>query len=293
MPVVLIPGMLGSRLAHSDTGIEAWPGGTRKLLTSRYLDLALRIDPVTLEPLDDGLVPSGLFDAAIGMDFYGRIVKALREVGDYQLSTPGRPVVDQRARLYVFAYDWRQDNVATVRKLDALIEEIRRDYGDPKLRVDVVAHSMGGLIVRYYARYGTDDVLDGNSFPVTGAGAAKLRRVALLGMPHQGADARDPQVHQRLPGRHLAPADGGRRDHARRCSSSSRTRPWTGSPASTAARSSSTCSTSQPGGDSSGPSSTAACSGASPRSAASGQSRTYSSAGSRSGSSADGASSGR
>lgn len=187
VPVVLIPGMLGSRLAHRDTGVEAWPGGTRKLLTSRYLDLALRIDPVTLEPLDDGLVPSGLFDAAIGMDFYGRIVKALREVGNYQLSTPGRPVVDQRARLYVFAYDWRQDNLATVRRLDALIEEIRRDYGDPKLRVDVIAHSMGGLIVRYYARYGTEDVLDGNSFPVTGAGAAKLRRVALLGVPHQGA----------------------------------------------------------------------------------------------------------
>jgi pimeloyl-ACP methyl ester carboxylesterase len=142
---------------------------------------------VTLEPLDDGLVPSGLFDAAIGMDFYGRIVKALREVGNYQLSTPGRPVVDQRARLYVFTYDWRQDNVVTARKLDALIEEIRRDYGDPNLRVDVLAHSMGGLIVRYYARYGTKDVLDGNSFPVTGAGAAKLRRVALLGVPHQGA----------------------------------------------------------------------------------------------------------
>jgi pimeloyl-ACP methyl ester carboxylesterase len=187
VPVVLIPGLLGSRLAHRDTGVEAWPGSTRKLLTSRYLDLALRVDPVTLEPLDDGLVPSGLFDAAIGMDFYGRIVKALREVGNYQLSSPGRPLVDQRARLYVFTYDWRQDNVATVRKLDALIEEIRRDYGDPKLRVDVIAHSMGGLIVRYYARYGTEDVLDGNSFPVTGAGAAKLRRVALLGVPHQGA----------------------------------------------------------------------------------------------------------
>ncbi|MGE0031571.1 MAG: hypothetical protein AB7T20_10670 [Steroidobacteraceae bacterium] len=187
VPVVLIPGMLGSRLVNRETGVEVWPGGSRKLLTSRYLDLALRIDPVTLEPLDDGLVPGGLFDAAFGMDFYGRIVKALREVGNYQPSTPGRPVVDQRARLYVFTYDWRQDNVATVRKLDALIEEIRRDYGDPKLRVDVIAHSMGGLIVRYYARYGTEDVLDGNSFPVTGAGAAKLRRIVLLGVPHQGA----------------------------------------------------------------------------------------------------------
>ncbi len=187
VPIVLIPGMLGSRLAHRDTGLEAWPGSTRKLLTSRYLDLALRIDPVTLEPLDDGLVPSGLFDAAIGQDFYGRIVTALLEVGGYQLSRPDQQVVQQRARLYVFTYDWRQDIVATVTKLDEFIEGIRRDYGDPKLRVDVIAHSMGGLIVRYYQRYGTDDVLDGNSFPVTGVGAAKLRRVVMLGVPAQGA----------------------------------------------------------------------------------------------------------
>ncbi|MGQ0429355.1 MAG: esterase/lipase family protein [Gammaproteobacteria bacterium] len=185
-PVVLIPGMLGSRLARRDSGEELWPGSTRKLLTSRYLDLALRIDPATLEPLDDGLVPSGLFDAAVGQDFYGRVVRALQEVGAYQLSRPGQQVLQQKARLYVFTYDWRQDTVVTVRQLDAFIEQIRRDYGDPQLRVDVVAHSMGGLIARYYQRYGTDDVLDGDVFPVSGAGARKLRRMVLLGVPNQG-----------------------------------------------------------------------------------------------------------
>lgn len=187
VPVILMPGMLGSRLARRDTGEELWPGGTAKLLTSDYRDLVLRIDPDSLEPLDDGLEPSGLFDAAIGLDFYGRITHALREVGGYLPSRPGQRIVQQKARFYVFTYDWRQDNVATARKLDAFIEQIRRDYGDPALRVDMIAHSMGGLIVRYYERYGTDDVLDGNVFPVTGAGAAKLRRVVLLGVPNQGA----------------------------------------------------------------------------------------------------------
>jgi pimeloyl-ACP methyl ester carboxylesterase len=186
VPVILIPGLLGSRLVRSEDGVEVWPGGTRKLLTSDYRDLALRIDPETLEPVDDGLVAGGLFDGAAGIDFYGRIVQELRIAGGYRLARPGEPVVQQRARLYVFTYDWRQDNVKTVARLDELIEQIRRDYGDPLLRVDLIAHSMGGLIARYYERYGTADVLGGNSFQVTGLGLAKIRRMVLLGAPNQG-----------------------------------------------------------------------------------------------------------
>lgn len=186
VPVILIPGLMGSRLTRGEGGLELWPGGTRKLLTSDYEELALRIDPETLEPVDDLLVAGGLFDGAVGHDFYRRIVQELRMAGGYRLSRPGRAVVQQKARLYVFTYDWRQDNVVTVRKLDELIEQIRRDYKDPALRVDVIAHSMGGLIVRYYERYGTMDVLNGNTFPVTGTGHAKLRRIVLVGTPNQG-----------------------------------------------------------------------------------------------------------
>lgn len=186
VPVIIIPGVLGSRLAEGESGIERWPGSTGKLLTSGYHELALRVDPLKLEPINDGLVASGLFDAAAGQDFYRKIVRALREVGGYELSRPGEPLVQRRARLYTFPYDWRQDNIITVRKLDDFIEQIRRDYGQPDLRVDVIAHSMGGMIVRYYERYGTDDVLDGNTFPVTGAGGDKLRRIVLLGTPNQG-----------------------------------------------------------------------------------------------------------
>ncbi len=187
VPVIIIPGLMGSRLADRKTGVESWPGSTRKLLTSGYLNLALRIDPATLEPKDDGLVATGLFDGAVGLDFYGKVVRALQEIGGYKRGHPGEAATGRDAQFYTFAYDWRQDNIVTVRALDALIEQIRRDYGDPELRVDVIAHSMGGLVVRYYERYGTADVLEGNYFPVTGAGARKLRRVVLVGTPNEGS----------------------------------------------------------------------------------------------------------
>lgn len=187
VPVILIPGMLGSRLVDRETGAEGWPGSTRKLLTSGYQELALQIDPATLEPLDDGLVPGGLFDSAVGQDYYVRIVNALQQSGGYRQAHPGQPATRGEARLYTFTYDWRQDMVRSAQKLDEMIEQIRRDYGDPDLRVDVVAHSMGAMIVRYYQRYGTADVLDSNAFPVTGAGARKLRRMALIGIPNLGS----------------------------------------------------------------------------------------------------------
>jgi pimeloyl-ACP methyl ester carboxylesterase len=186
VPVILIPGLLGSKLIRSSDGVELWPGGTRKLLTSNYEDLAFRIDPETLEPIDDGLVAGGIFEGAVGKDFYRHIIQDLRVAGGYRLIEPGHPVVQQTARLYVFTYDWRQDIVKTAQKLDELIEQVRRDYNDPALRVDVVAHSMGGLVVRYYERYGTVDVLGGNTFTVTGLGLSKLRRIVLVGTPNQG-----------------------------------------------------------------------------------------------------------
>jgi hypothetical protein len=185
-PVIVIPGVLGSRLRDRETGIEIWPGGLRKLAFSSYRDLALAIDPETLSPRDDGIEPYAIFDSAAGNDFYGAILRTLAEAGGYREGRAGE-VPTQRAQYYVFLYDWRRDNIESVRALDALIEQIRRDYDDSTLRVDIVAHSNGGLIARYFSRYGTADVLDGNDFPVTQDGARKIHRLILLGTPNFGS----------------------------------------------------------------------------------------------------------
>jgi pimeloyl-ACP methyl ester carboxylesterase len=99
----------------------------------------------------------------------------------------GTRVLPGERRYYIFAYDWRQDNIATARGLERLIETVRRDYANPDLRVDIVAHSMGGLIARYYLRYGTDDVLDGEEHSVTLYGTTRVRKLILLGTPNMGS----------------------------------------------------------------------------------------------------------
>ena len=186
-PVILVHGALGSRLYDPETGEEHWPGSIGELAFSDYRSLRLEIDPDTLEPMPSRLVVSGITTTIGGVDFYGRILSTLEEAGRYSPAQPGTPAVSGEKRHYVFLYDWRQDNVDTVRRLDAFIEEIRKDYGDPDLKVDIIAHSLGGMITRYYARYGTLDVLDDNDFPVNQDGAEKIRRVILLGTPNLGS----------------------------------------------------------------------------------------------------------
>ncbi len=184
-PAILIPGIMGTRLLTAD-GDEHWPGSIWKAAFSNYRGLALpfEADPPTSTA---DLVPGGLTDEVAGRDYYASIVHVLEWAGGYRRGIPGRPAEPGRRYLYEFGYDWRQDNVESARRLDALIERIRLDHGRPDLKVDLIAHSMGGLIARYYLRYGTADVLDDNDFPVNYHGGSRVRRVALLGTPNLGS----------------------------------------------------------------------------------------------------------
>jgi pimeloyl-ACP methyl ester carboxylesterase len=184
-PIILIPGILGSRLSFPD-GKAVWPGSAFKILVSDFAELELKVNPDTLEPEESDLVVTGLTDAIAGQDFYGRLRDVLERAGGFVESVPGTPAKPGERRYYVLAYDWRQDNLAAVRKLDALIKAIRRDYQNPDLEVDVVAHSMGGTITRYFIRYGPSDELTDNEFPINNYGASRIRRAILLGTPSLG-----------------------------------------------------------------------------------------------------------
>lgn len=186
-PVILIHGTMGSRLSDSDSGEEVWVGKLSNLLFSNYENLALEIDPESLLPKPSPLVTSGLLDTVVGKDFYASITETLTSAGRYRYASTGIKQSPSARNYYVFTYDWRQDNVQTVRKLSRFIEQIRLDYGDPELKVDLVAHSMGGLISRYFLRYGVEDTLDDNDFDVNLDGARWVRRIILLGTPNLGS----------------------------------------------------------------------------------------------------------
>lgn len=185
-PVIVIHGLAGSTLVEADTGKEFFPGSLGALTFSDYRDLA-QMSSANRE--GEGLVPGRLFTSVAGVDFYGELLDSLETVGHFKRGVPGQAVdgPQDRRRYYVFLYDWRRDNVRAARKLHELIEQIRADYQDPNLRVDIIAHSNGGSIANYYLRYGPRDVLDDAQPQPWDEGDKRIRRLVMLGTPTLGA----------------------------------------------------------------------------------------------------------
>lgn len=184
-PVILIHGLMGSTLVERSSGKEFWPGSIGALAFSEYRELARMAQA---EQQGGGLVPGDLFYGVARTDYYAALTRSLETVGRFKRGEPGDPVsANDRRRYYVLLYDWRRENLEAVRQLHALIEQIRRDYGDPDLPVDILAHSNGGLIANYYLRYGPNDVLDQAVFTPWDEGAHRIRRIVMLGTPSLGA----------------------------------------------------------------------------------------------------------
>jgi pimeloyl-ACP methyl ester carboxylesterase len=188
-PVVLIHGVLGSKLRDKNTNEDLWPGSASRLFLHDYSDIAFDIDHDTLTPMSDNIEAYAISEGAVGKDFYGKIVQTLGDSAGYKLAHVGQKVDPKQKNYYVFHYDWRQDNAISARQLAEFIDQIQVDYSNPDLKVDIVAHSMGGLISRYYIRYGKQDVLTDNDFDqkITMYGGDHVRRVILLGTPNLGS----------------------------------------------------------------------------------------------------------
>ena len=123
-------------------------------------------------------------------------------VGGYRDESLGRSgAVDYGEDHYTcfqFDYDWRRDIVENAQRLHEFILTKRRYVQDERknrfgatngdVKFDIVAHSMGGLVARYFLRYGSADLpADGSIAPVTWAGARSVDRAILVGTPNAGS----------------------------------------------------------------------------------------------------------
>ena len=220
-PVILIPGILGSRLIERDTSDSSrstlvW-GSLNRGLADPSQPVGARLMAIPMRPgaslaeLTDDVEPDGAIErfsaTVLGLpvysDAYASILATLG-VGGYMDSQLGESgAIDYGSDHYTcfqFDYDWRRDNVENAHALLAFIEEKRRfvqahfaeDYGgepeDYDVKFDLVAHSMGAVLTRYMLRYGDAELPDGDELPrVTWAGAEGVERVVLVAPPNAGS----------------------------------------------------------------------------------------------------------
>ena len=98
------------------------------------------------------------------------------------------------ASLFVVYYDWRRDLAESACVLADRIARIRAATG--AARIHLVAHSYGGVVARYYLRYGGRDVVRERDCPLAGRtmsaavnapGGQGIDRAVLLGAPFHGS----------------------------------------------------------------------------------------------------------
>lgn len=229
-PVIVIPGLMGSRLENRDTGQVVWGAFTRKAARLKKAEGMRQImldvwdvpddfGPEDVPLLDDRLVATGPLDrikvnavfAILTVRVYSAILGALGAGGYVDQTFAGLDYGSEHFNCFTFFYDWRKDTVANAQELGRFIEATReqvlaarRKLGLPEREVkfDIVAHSLGSLVARYYLRYGADDVLGDLPAEIPWRGGGDIDRLILIGPPNLGAVEALRQMNE---GRQLGP----------------------------------------------------------------------------------------
>lgn len=213
-PVIIIPGILGSKLVDGSSGKVVWGAfGGNSINPETDSGARLLALPMTtgqsLNQLRDGVEPHGALDRVkinlLGLPFtlnaYANILSTLGAGGymDEQLALAGAvDYGDDHYSCFQFDYDWRRDNVENAKRLAAFIlqkkaqvqREIEKRFGVTgyDVKFNIVAHSMGGLLTRYYLRYGDADLpADGSVPEITWAGARHVHKAVFIGTPNAGS----------------------------------------------------------------------------------------------------------
>jgi hypothetical protein len=213
-PVVTIPGILGARLVDPDSGVMVWGGDDRLSADpdnpeeARAIALPFARPGEALRDLRDGVRTDGVVRVArpsflgltVSLDVYSGLVRTLISGGyDFRLTREAE-IAERAVNLdaFEFPYDWRRDLVEAAVDLGAFLERKAAQVRAERLRVlgtegepvkfDLVAHSTGALVARYFLMYGATDLpADGSLPPLTWAGARLVDRAVLVAPPFMGA----------------------------------------------------------------------------------------------------------
>ncbi|XQQ07547.1 MAG: esterase/lipase family protein [Leptolyngbya sp. IPPAS B-1204] len=187
--VVIVPGITGSVLQKD--GKDVWGVSLQavwQLATSFGQSLQdLKVDHDDDDPeiadLGDGIRATRLVEDAhivpglIKIDGYTRTSRLITDHFDVTVGNIYNDPDDRAANFYHFPYDWRRNNRVTAHLLQQLIHKRlkrwREASGAQDAKVVILAHSMGGIISRYYL-----EVLEG---------WRDCRALFTFGTPYRGA----------------------------------------------------------------------------------------------------------
>jgi len=189
-PLIILPGALGSELVNSKTGNVVWPAVFR----TRDDELSLPISP-DLANNSDNLVATKIIDKIKLAKFlpdvyvYNGLFESLKKFGGYREGDWNNPSADgYQDTFYLYPYDWRRDNVETAQNFITKVEELKQKLNRPDLRFNIIGHSMGGLIARYAAMYGKNDLpKDGEAMKPNWGGAKHIGKIFMFGTPNEGS----------------------------------------------------------------------------------------------------------
>jgi len=159
-PVILIPGITGTYLLKDNPEKdEVWPNLLKLLLPGddSFLNY-LALEPDGTENSERPVLLGDIIRGSLGVHVFDSLIDELT-LNDYGENTD----------LFVFPYDWRKGSaenaVALKNKIDSVLQATGRE------KIDLVVHSMGGLIAKKYIK----------------DNEGKVDKIIFLGTPHLGA----------------------------------------------------------------------------------------------------------
>ena len=155
-PVVIIPGLSGTELFSNNDFI--------------WIDLVQMLFDNNDQFLQDLILDSS--GNSVGNITKGSVIEKVGNVDIFEslISSLENDGYLEGSSLFFFPYDWRLNLDTTIDLLNDRIEGAKRNSGSDK--VDIVVHSMGGLVIKNYI----------NTY-----GKSSINKLIFVGTPHLGA----------------------------------------------------------------------------------------------------------